>query len=168
MPPASAQASQASRKPVPVLRNDPAHLRITLRHAEIAEIETRPDIATQQGVFPQGTRCLPHACRDDVDGGCAVGGETAKRYRAGLGVGRIEAQQLQCVAFQMAPHLIGTGKTIVLPIMGLAMPVPPIKLSPARGITSDLAAVVCSLVEWLVVSPRKGKGRRSGIGLWDS
>src|SRR5574340_162613 len=32
---------------------------------------------------------------------------------------------------------------------------PPIQLSPAGGITSDLAAVVCSLVEWLVVSPRK-------------
>ena len=28
--------------------------------------------------------------------------------------------------------------------------------SPAGGITSDLAAVVCSLVEWLVVSPRGG------------
>jgi len=27
-------------------------------------------------------------------------------------------------------------------------------LSPVCGITSDLAAVVCSLVEWLVVSPR--------------
>jgi hypothetical protein len=26
--------------------------------------------------------------------------------------------------------------------------------SPAGGITSDLAAVFCSLVEWLVVSPR--------------
>jgi len=28
-------------------------------------------------------------------------------------------------------------------------------LSPACGITSDLAAVVCSLVEWLVVSHRE-------------
>jgi hypothetical protein len=30
----------------PLLRNDTAHLRIILRHAEIAEIETRPDIAS--------------------------------------------------------------------------------------------------------------------------
>ena len=99
--------SQTARKPLTLLRDDTAHLRIILRHTEIAEIETRPDIATQQGVFPQGTRCLPHACRDDVDGRCAAGGKTAKRYRAGLGVGRIEAQQLKCVAFQMAPYLIG-------------------------------------------------------------
>jgi len=38
--------------------------------------------------------------------------------------------------------------------------------SPACGITSDLAAVVCSLVEWLVVSPRGlRRGYRERVGV---
>jgi hypothetical protein len=42
--------SQAARKRLTVLRDGTTHLRIILRHTKIAEIETRPDIATQQGV----------------------------------------------------------------------------------------------------------------------
>jgi hypothetical protein len=70
--------SQAISKRLTLLRNDTSHLRIILRHTEIAEIETRPDMATQQGVLPQGTRCLPHTCRDNVDGRYAVPPPTEK------------------------------------------------------------------------------------------
>ncbi|VVC82667.1 hypothetical protein [Sideroxydans sp. CL21] len=45
----------------------------------------------------------------------------------------------------------------------LTLAQPTVAPSPASGITSDLAAVFCSLVEWLVVLPR-GLGRGKGYG----
>jgi hypothetical protein len=47
--------SQASRKRLTLSRDDTAHLRVALRHAEIAKIKIWPDVATQQGVLPQTT-----------------------------------------------------------------------------------------------------------------